>query len=214
MKDGMEMSLWSLDELGRRVAQDVEERWLVNVGIGMPQVAVRALSERGVMLHSENGIVGLGPSPVLGDEDADIIDAGKGFATVAPGGAFMDSVTSFTIIRGGHVDLALMGAYEVSATGDLANWRLSGRKIAGIGGAADLAFGAQRVWIVTNLFASDGASKLVTKCGHSLTAANVVRRVYTGHGIFEPMGTVFDVIELAEGVSSSDLRDAGVPLVV
>ena len=210
--DEMEISLWSMAEIGTRVARDVEPNWLVNVGIGMPQVAIEPLTERGITLHSENGIVGLGPSPSPGDEDPDVIDAGKGFATVVPGGSFIDSVTSFTLIRGGRLDLALMGAYEVSVSGDLANWRLRGKKIAGIGGAADLAHGARRVWIITTLFANDGSSKLVKECSHALTARGVVKRIYTEYGVFEPNGDAFKVIGLADGVNAGDLASRGVPL--
>ncbi len=210
--DEMEISLWSMAEIGTRVARDVEPNWLVNVGIGMPQVAIEPLTERGITLHSENGIVGLGPSPSPGDEDPDVIDAGKGFATVVPGGSFIDSITSFTLIRGGRLDLALMGAYEVSVSGDLANWRLRGKKIAGIGGAADLAHGARRVWIITTLFANDGSSKLVKECSHALTARGVVKRIYTEYGVFEPNGDAFKVIGLADGVNAGDLASRGVPL--
>ncbi len=210
--DEMEISLWSMAEIGTRVARDVEPNWLVNVGIGMPQVAIEPLTERGITLHSENGIVGLGPSPSPGDEDPDVIDAGKGFATVVPGGSFIDSITSFTLIRGGRLDLALMGAYEVSVSGDLANWRLRGKKIAGIGGAADLAHGARRVWIITTLFANDGSSKLVKECSHALTARGVVKRIYTEYGVFEPSRDAFKVIGLADGVNAGDLASRGVPL--
>ncbi len=212
MTIGSENALWTMKEIGSRVALDVESDWLVNVGIGMPQVAVEPLNERGVMLHSENGIIGLGPSPSPGNEDPDVIDAGKGFATVVAGGAFIDSATSFSLIRGGRLDLALMGAYEVSVNGDLANWRLAGRKIAGIGGAADLAHGARRVWIITSLFANDGASKLVQQCSHPLTAKGVVKRIYTEQGIFEPDGAAFKVVALAGGVTATELAIRGVPL--
>ncbi|TAN24846.1 MAG: succinyl-CoA--3-ketoacid-CoA transferase [Actinomycetota bacterium] len=207
-----EASLWSMQEVAAKVARDVDDRWLVNVGIGLPQVAVEPLNEKHVILHSENGIIGLGPSPQQGEEDPDVIDAGKGFATVIAGGSFIDSATSFTLIRGGRLDLALMGAYEVSINGDLANWRLSGKKIAGIGGAADLAHGARRVWIITNLFANDGTSKLVNSCRHPLTASKVVTRIYTEHGIFEPTGDAFNAVELAAGVKPSNLAERGVPV--
>ncbi len=213
MNAEIEMGLWSMQEIGTRVAQDVEPNWLVNVGIGMPQMAIEPLTERGITLHSENGIIGLGPSPSPGDEDPDVIDAGKGFATVVPGGSFIDSITSFTLKIGGRLDLALMGAYEVSVNGDLANWRLRGKKIAGIGGAADLAHGARRVWIITTLFANDGtSSKLVKECSHALTARGVVKRIYTEYGVFEPSGDAFRVIGLADGVNATDLTDRGVPL--
>lgn len=212
MESLLEVNAWSLEELGAKVAADVPEAWLVNVGIGMPQIAVEPLTERGVILHSENGIIGLGPSPLPGEEDDDLIDAGKGYATILPGGSFIDSATSFALIRNGRLDLALMGAYQVSADGDLANWRLKGKKIAGIGGAADLAFGARRVWIVTALFANDGASKMVPSCQHPLTAPKVVSRIYTEYGIFEPAGNKFSIIELANNVYAERLSEHGVPL--
>ncbi len=212
MESLLEVNAWSLKELGAKVAEDVPEGWLVNVGIGMPQIAVASLTARGVILHSENGIIGLGPSPLPGEEDDDLIDAGKGYATILPGGSFIDSATSFSLIRSGRLDLALMGAYQVSAEGDLANWRLKGKKIAGIGGAADLAFGAQRVWIITTLFANDGASKMVSNCQHPLTAPKVVSRIYTEYGIFEPAGNKFSIIELANGVDEEMLLQRGVPL--
>ncbi len=212
MESLLEVNAWSLEELGAKVAEDVPEGWLVNVGIGMPQIAVAPLTARGVILHSENGIIGLGPPPLTSEEDDDLIDAGKGYATILPGGSFIDSVTSFSLIRSGRLDLALMGAYQVSAEGDLANWRLKGKKIAGIGGAADLAFGAQRVWIITTLFANDGASKMVPSCQHPLTAPKVVSRIYTEYGIFEPAGNKFSIIELANGVDEEMLLQRGVPL--
>ena len=206
------MALWSMQAVGVRVAHDVDYRWLVNVGIGMPQVTVEPLAKRGVTLHSENGIVGLGPSPSIRHEDPDVIDAGKGFATMVDGGSFIDSATSFTLIRGGRLDLALMGAYEVSLASDLVNWRLSSREIAGIGGAADLAHGAWRVWIITSLFSNDGSSKLVNKCTHLLTASGVVKRIYTEYGIFEPNIGGFSIVDIADGITEAELAARGVPL--
>lgn len=206
------MGVWPDAEIAIRIAQDVDEGWLVNVGIGMPQIAVEPLNHHGVMLHSENGIIGLGPSPVAGEEDGDVIDAGKGFATIVDGGSFIDSATSFMLIRGGRLDLALMGAYEVSTGGDLANWRLSGKKIAGIGGAADLAFGASRVWIVTTLFSNTGMSKLVRSCSHPLTAPGVVKRIYTEYGVFAPAGDSFRILSLPDGISTQWLLEKEVPI--
>ncbi len=194
---------WTAEELAQRVARDVQDGWLVNVGIGLPQAVVPCLAARGVIVHSENGIVGLGPAPDAGEEDPDIVNAGKEFATVVPGAAFMDTGTSFALIRGGRLDLALMGAYEVSTGGDLANWNIAGRRIGGIGGAADLACGAKRLWVMTTLFDKEGAPKLVRRCRHPLTAGGVVHRVYTDYGVFAPKGTVFVPLDLAPGV---DLR--------
>ncbi len=200
---------WTVDALARRVARDVEDGWLVNVGIGLPQAVVPYLAARDVILHTENGIVGLGPAPPAGEEDPDIVNAGKEFATVVPGASFMDTGISFALIRGGRLDLALMGAYEVSTQGDLANWNLAGRRIGGIGGAADLAYGARRLWVMTTLFDKEGAPKLVRRCRHPLTAGSVVQRVYTDYGVFVPKGTTFVPLELAPGVDLRVLPGAG-----
>jgi 3-oxoacid CoA-transferase B subunit len=189
-----------VEELAQRVARDVEDRWVVNVGIGLPQTVIPHLVARDVILHSENGIVGLGPVPPEGEEDPDIVNAGKEFATVVPGAAFMDTATSFALIRGGRLDLALMGAYEVSAGGDLANWKIAGRKIGGIGGAADLAYGAARLWVITALFDKQGAPKLVLRCRHPVTARHVVHRVYTDYGVFRPQKTAFVPLDLPPGM--------------
>ncbi len=200
---------WTVEELARRVARDVETRWIVNVGIGLPQAVVTHLVARDVILHSENGIVGLGPAPPEGEGDPDIVNAGKEFATVVPGAAFTDTGTSFALIRGGRLDLALMGAYEVSADGDLANWKLVGRKVGGVGGAADLAYGARRLWVMTALFDKQGAAKLVLRCRHPVTARHVVRRVYTDYGVFIPHGDTFVPLDLAPGVDVRDLPAVG-----
>lgn len=200
-----------MEDVAARVAGDIEDGWLVNVGIGWPQAVVPHLVGRpAVVLHSENGIVGMGPPPSPGMEDPDVVNAGKGLATIRPGGSFMDSVTSFTLIRGGRLSLALMGAYSVSAGGDLANWRIAGRKVAGIGGAADLAYGAARVWIVTRMFTESGRPKLLPECPDPLTARAVVHRVYTDYGVFEPTGSTFRVIEAAPNVDLDELAAAGV----
>jgi len=203
---------WTVEELALRVARDVESRWIVNVGIGLPQAVVPYLVARDVILHSENGIVGLGPAPPEGEEDPDIVNAGKEFATLVPGAAFMDTGISFALIRGGRLDLALMGAYEVSAGGDLANWKLAGRKVGGVGGAADLASGARRLWVMTTLFDRHGASKLVLRCRHPITARHVVRRVYTDYGVFIPQGDAFVPLDLAPGVDVRDLPGVSVAI--
>jgi len=202
---------WTVEELALRVARDVEDRWIVNVGIGLPQAVVPYLAARDVILHSENGIVGLGPAPPEGEGDPDIVNAGKEFATVVPGAAFMDTGTSFALIRGGRLDLALMGAYEVSADGDLANWKLAGSKIGGIGGAADLAHGARRLWVMTTLFDKHGAPKLVRRCRHPITARHVARRVYTDYGVFIPQGDAFTPLDLPPGVDVRDLPGVSFP---
>lgn len=203
---------WSAEELAARVAADMAEGWIVNIGIGQPQTIIPLLAGRRILLHSENGILGLGPAPEGEPADPDIINAGKSPASLLPGGSFMDSETSFAIMRGGRLDLGVMGAYEVSTAGDLANWKLSGSRFGGIGGALDVAAGARRVWVMAALWAKDGSVKLVRHCHHPLTAAGVVDRVYTDYGIFEPQGDRFALVEAPTGVDEAWLAGAGVPL--
>ena len=197
---------WSNEEIAARISEDVELGWVINLGIGIPTLVAGKLPPGGVLVHSENGILGMGPRPPAGEEDPDLVDAGKNPATVVPGAAFMDSLVSFGLIRGGHLDLAVVGAYQVSATGDLANWRLPGRRVGGIGGAADLAAGARRVWVAMSHRSASGDAKLVGACTYPLTAERVVSRVFTDLGVFEPSGEGFRVISLAPGVSLEDVK--------
>jgi 3-oxoacid CoA-transferase B subunit len=175
---------WTDEELAQVVAADIEDGWVVNLGIGMPTSVSRYLYSRDVLVHSENGIIGMGPPPAPGREDPDLVNAGKEFATLVPGGAYVDSIMSFALMRGGRLDLALVGAYQVSYGGDLANWKLPGRRLSGIGGVADLAVGARRLWVMTKFFAPNGQPKLVPTCTYPLTARGVVKRLYTDQGIF------------------------------
>jgi len=198
---------WSTDEIAQRVAADIQPGWVVNLGIGLPTFVAGYIRAPGVLVHSENGILGMGPPPEPGKEDVDLVDAGKNPVTVVPGAAFMDTLTSFSLIRGGHLALALMGAYQVSADGDLANWRLPGRKTGGIGGAADLAAGAQRVWVAMTHTSSKDAPKLVDRCTFPLTARGVVSRVYTDLCVIELAGQA-RVVELAPGVTFDDVERA------
>lgn len=176
---------WSDSELAAIVADGVQDGWIVNIGIGMPTLIIPLLHGRDVLLHSENGIIGMGPAPAPGHEEVDVVDAAKQYATVIPGGSIVDSVGSFTLVRGGRLSLAIVGAYQVSFEGDLANWKLPGRRVAGVGGAADLAVGARQLWAMTKFFGPRGEPKLVPKCTYPLTARGVVFRVYTDQGIFE-----------------------------
>jgi 3-oxoacid CoA-transferase subunit B len=184
-----------------RVAQDVEDDWIVNVGVGLPTGVLPHLRGRSVLLQSENGILGMGPPPEPGQEDPDVVDAGKGFATFIPGAAFMDSSVSFAMIRSGRLDLAVLGAYQISERGDLANWKLPGQKSGGIGGAADIAHGARRIFAITLHTTRDGAPKLVASCTYPLTAYGVVDRVFTDLGVFDVTPEGFAVRELAPNVS-------------
>lgn len=176
---------WSEIEIAAIVAEDIEEGWVVNVGIGLPTLITPLLHQRDILLHSENGIIGMGPAPEPGAEDPDVVDAGKSYATVVPRGAIVDSVTSFALIRGGRLSVAVVGAYQVSFSGDVANWKLPGKRVAGIGGAADLAVGARRLWVMTKFLDPTARPKLLPKCTYALTARGVVERAYTDHGVFE-----------------------------
>ena len=171
----------SKDEIARRVAQDIHEGAYVNLGIGMPTaVANHIPPEREVILHSENGILGMGPAPPPGAEDYDLINAGKQPVTLRPGGVFFHHADSFAMMRGGHLDICVLGAFQVSVRGDLANWSTGEPgAIPAVGGAMDLAIGAKQVWVMMELLTRQGQSKIVAECSYPLTAAACVRRVYT-----------------------------------
>jgi len=197
--------MWTTQEVAERVARDIAEGWTVNLGIGMPISVAPALEGRRVLLHSENGILGMGGSPPEGEEDSDLISAGKGPTTLVPGGAIVDSAVSFSLIRGGRLDLSIMGAYQVSVDGDLANWRLPGRRIAGIGGAADLAVGAQRVWVTMKLRSKTGELRVVDTLTYPLTARRCVSRVYSDMAVFMRGEDGMNIVEVAPGVDLDDL---------
>ena len=171
----------SKDEIARRVAQDIHEGAYVNLGIGMPTTVANHLPpDREVILHSENGILGMGPAPPPGDEDYDLINAGKQPVTLRPGGVFFHHADSFAMMRGGHLDICVLGAFQVSVRGDLANWSTGeAGAIPAVGGAMDLAIGAKQVWVMMELLTRQGQSKIVAECSYPLTAAACVRRVYT-----------------------------------
>jgi 3-oxoacid CoA-transferase subunit B len=193
---------WSEAELIRRAAAEVMPWTVVNLGIGLPTRVADVLDpEAPVWLQSENGILGMGPFPLEGEEDPQLVNAGKQTVSLVPGASLFDSVTSFAMIRGGHVDLAILGALQVSASGDLANWRVPGGRVVGIGGAMDLAAGARRVIVLSRHVARSGDAKLVREVSYPLTAARVVHRVITELGVFDPRGEAFEVVELAPGVT-------------
>ncbi|MGH3438902.1 MAG: CoA-transferase [Sciscionella sp.] len=199
---------WSVDEMRVRLAVDIPDGWIVNLGTGMPSALVSALRGRPVLVHSENGILGVGPLSADQEPDPDIVNAGKAAVVVVPGASFMDSLTSFCLIRGGYVDLSIMGAYQISSAGDIANWRVPPRRVAGVGGAADLCVGAKRIWVLMTHRSKDGASKLVERCDYPLTGSGVVERVYTDLGVFGVGTRGFEVADLAPGVGVDDLREA------
>ena len=171
----------SKDELAARVAQDIPEGATVNLGIGMPTLVANHIpSSREVLLHSENGILGMGPVPAAGEEDYDLINAGKQPVTLQKGGAFFHHADSFAMMRGGHLDICVLGAFQVSATGDLANWSTGEPgAIPAVGGAMDLAIGAKQTWVMMDLLTKKGESKVVGKCTYPLTGIGCVKRIYS-----------------------------------
>jgi 3-oxoacid CoA-transferase B subunit len=204
---------WSNEALADLVAADITDGWYVNLGVGLPTLVAERLPGRPVLVHSENGILGVGPPPPAGQEDPDIIDPGKNPVTIVPGAAYMDSGMSFALIRGGHLDLSVMGAFQVSVDGDLANWRLPGKKGGAIGGAADLAAGSRRVWAMTTHTTRDGEPKLVRACDYPLTAIRVVTRVYSDLAVMDVAGGRFRVIRMAPGITVDELRaKTGAPI--
>jgi 3-oxoadipate CoA-transferase beta subunit len=205
----------SKDELAARVAQDIPEGATVNLGIGQPTLVANHIpSTREVLLHSENGILGMGPAPAKGEEDYDLINAGKQPVTLLPGGAYFHHADSFAMMRGGHLDICVLGAFQVSATGDLANWHTGEPEaIPAVGGAMDLAIGAKQTWVMMDLLTKQGQSKLVQACSYPLTGIGCVKRVYTDLATLActPQGLV--VIDTVDGLSVQALSEMiGLPL--
>ncbi len=205
---------WDRDDIAKRAAQEVKDGDVVNLGIGIPTLVANHLEGKDVMLHSENGLLGMGPFPFEGEEDPQIINAGKQTVTVVPGGSTFDSTLSFAMIRGGHVDLAMLGAMEVAQNGDLANWSVPGEKVTGMGGAMDLVSGARRVVCLMTHTDKSGRHKLVAACSLPLTGLACVDRVITELGVFDVADAGFKVVELAPGVTLDEVRTkTGAPLV-
>ena len=203
------------DQLAARVAQDIQEGATVNLGIGMPtQVANHIPPDREVFLHSENGILGMGPAPAEGEEDYDLINAGKQPVTLLKGGAFFHHADSFGMMRGGHLDICVLGAFQVSATGDLANWH-TGEKdaIPAVGGAMDLATGAKQTWVMMDLLTKKGESKVVSACTYPLTGIACVKRIYSDVATLECTPQGLKLIDKVEGLGHEELEKlVGLPI--
>ncbi len=207
---------WTREQMAQRVARDIPEGAVVNLGIGLPTLVANHLpADREVMLQSENGIIGMGPAPADGAEDYDLINAGKQPVTLLPGGCFFHHADSFAMMRGGHLDICVLGAFQVSAGGDLANWHTGAADaIPAVGGAMDLALGAKRTLVMMEHCTKAGESKIVAQCSYPLTALGCVSRVYTDLAVLDITPAGVRVVDLCEGLSSSALQAlTAVPLI-
>ena len=205
----------SKDQLARRVAQDIHDGAYVNLGIGMPTLVANHLPRAmEVVLHSENGILGMGPAPAAGEEDFDLINAGKQPVTLLPGGAFFHHADSFAMMRGGHLDICVLGAFQVSAQGDLANWHTGDKDaIPAVGGAMDLAIGAKATWVMMDLLTRQGESKVVAKCSYPLTGIGCVKRIYTDLATLECTPSGLRLVDTVEGLGHAELEKIiGLPI--
>ncbi len=202
-------------ELAQRVARDIPEGAYVNLGIGMPTlVANHIAADREVILQSENGILGMGPAPASGEEDYDLINAGKQPVSLRPGGSYFHHADSFAMMRGGHLDICVLGAFQVSSGGDLANWHTGeASAIPAVGGAMDLATGAKQTWVMMDLLTKQGTSKIVKRCSYPLTGVGCVKRVYTDVGTLQIEAEGLRVIDVVDGLTPAALQALiGLPL--
>ncbi|HAL67916.1 3-oxoacid CoA-transferase subunit B [Pseudomonas sp. DE0010] len=205
----------SREAMAQRVAADIEEGAYVNLGIGAPTLVANYLGDKEVFLHSENGVLGMGPSPAPGEEDDDLINAGKQHVTLLTGGAYFHHADSFSMMRGGHLDIAVLGAFQVSVNGDLANWHTGAQgSIPAVGGAMDLATGARQVFVMMDHLTKTGESKLVSECTYPLTGIGCVSRIYTDLAVMDVTPAGLEVVEICAQITFQALQElSGVPLI-
>lgn len=202
------MTKWSKTQMAARVARDIADGMVVNLGIGLPTLVANHLdAAREVMMHSENGVIGFGPAPAAGEEDYDLINAGKEPVTLLPGGCFFHHADSFAMMRGGHIDVCVLGAFQVAANGDLANWHTGqADAIPAVGGAMDLATGARRTWVMMEHTTRTGAPKIVPQCSYPLTGLGCVSRIYTDLAVIDLQGGELRVVDLVDVLAFQDLQ--------
>ena len=212
----MTMNKWTREQMAQRVARDIHDGAIVNLGIGLPTLVANHIpAGREVILHSENGVIGMGPAPAQGDEDYDLINAGKQPVTLLPGGSFFHHADSFAMMRGGHLDICVLGAFQVSATGDLANWHTGEPgAIPAVGGAMDLAIGAKKTFVMMEHTTKGGEAKIVPACTYPLTGVGCVSRIYTDLAVIDVTPAGLKIVDTVAGLSFDDLqRVTGAPLI-